>query len=59
MKNIFETNYSFLCEIAHYGKNSIFNFEGFFNSLVKNFILGERLSTMLIFYEILKFFDFS
>ena len=37
----------FLCEIVHYGKNSISIFEEFFASIDKIFILAGRLDTRL------------
>ena len=37
----------FSCEIAHFERSSISSFHGFFASIVKIFILGGRLGTML------------
>ena len=47
MDKIFETKSSFLCEMLHYGKNSIAIFQEFFASIEKKFILGGRLTTRL------------
>ena len=58
MDKIFETNFSFLCEIAHQGKSSIFVFRSFLLVLTK-FLFGSKARHQDVFCDILIVPDIS